>query len=113
MLCPRCRTETDHNICPVCHLDLDLHGEVNALQTELAELRKSVETLTRQLSAKAVPVSDSPPQPRVVPPPLPSVAAPPRPVPPPPRLVPQQTKAPQHTASAETTVGQFVFLGIG
>ena len=113
MLCPRCRTETDHNICPVCHLDLDLNGEVSALHTEIAELRKSLENLTRQVSAKAVPASDSPPAPRVVPPPLPSVAAAARSVPPTPRLVPQPAKAPQRTGSAETTVGRFVFLGIG
>jgi uncharacterized membrane protein len=113
MLCPRCRTETDHNICPVCHLDLDLQGEVTALQAEISGLRKSLETLTRQLSAKAVTGSDSPPKPSVVPPPLPSVAAAARPAPVPPRPVPQPVKPPQRTSSAETTVGRFVFLGIG
>jgi uncharacterized membrane protein len=101
MLCPRCQTETDANICPKCSLDFNLYSELAALRRDIVNLRASVESLTRAKVGKSA----------AMPPPLP--AGPPVPVAPaspPPAAAPPKAKL---RTSTEVAVGQKWFLGIG
>ena len=101
MLCQRCQTETNANICPKCSLDFNLHSDLAALRQEVSSLRALVESLAGPKAEKSV----------ATPPPLPKVA----PVvfsssPPPPVTAPRPPKV---RTSTEVAVGQKWFLGIG
>jgi uncharacterized membrane protein len=100
MLCPRCQTETDANICPKCSLDFNVYSELAALRRDIVSLRELVESLTGAKVAKSA----------TTPPPLP--AGPPVAVSPPapPVAAPRPAKL---RTSTEVAVGQKWFLGIG
>jgi uncharacterized membrane protein len=101
MLCPRCQTETDANICPKCSLDFNLYSELAALRRDIVDLRVSVESLAGTKVEKSA----------ATPPPLPKGApATLSPLPLPPVAAPRATKV---RTSTEVAVGQKWFLGIG
>src|SRR6201997_2677177 len=102
MLCPRCQTETNGNICPKCALDLGLHSELAALRQEMISLRALVESLAGAKDAR--PAAGPPPLPQGSPPVV--FSSPP----PTPGTAPRRAKV--HT-STEVAVGQKWFLGIG
>jgi uncharacterized membrane protein len=102
MLCPRCQTETNANICPKCSLDLNLYSELAALRRDLAALRTSVESLTGSKAEQSA----------VTPPPLPAAPQPAAITPPNPPPV-ESRKEPKLRTSTEVAVGQKWFLGIG
>jgi uncharacterized membrane protein len=102
MLCPRCQTETNANICPQCSLDLNLYSELAALRRDLVSLRTLVESLTRVKAAQSA----------STPPPLPAAAQPTAISPPAPPPV-GAPKKPKPRTSTEVAVGQKWFLGIG
>jgi uncharacterized membrane protein len=102
MLCPRCQTETDANICPKCSLDFTLFSELAALRRDIATLRALVEPLTAAKAEKSA----------ITPPPLPKA----------PQIAALSSPAPLPVAaprpgklrtSTEVAVGQKWFLGIG
>jgi uncharacterized membrane protein len=112
MVCPKCQTQSGSAFCPNCGLDLQIHREVESLQKEMSELRELLSDLRSRspLSSIApnVPKAEPTPPPVPVPPPLPirSIEAW-QPVP-----APLGAKeAPPR--SAEVTLGQRWFLGIG
>ena len=101
MLCPRCQTETDANICPKCSLDFSVYSELAALRRDIVNLRALVESLTGAKVEKSA--AKPPPLPAV-----PSVAT--SPPSPPPVAAPRKPKL---RTSTEVAVGQKWFLGIG
>src|ERR1700751_2367090 len=102
MLCPRCQTETEANICPKCSLDLNLHSELAALRQEMISLRAFVESLAGAKTAS--PAIGPPPLPKGAPPVVFSSS------PPPPVAAPRVARPRTLT---EVAVGQKWFLGIG
>ena len=102
MLCPRCQTETNANICPKCSLDLNLYSDLAALRQEMTSLRALVESLTGAKTER--PVATPPPLPKAPPPVM--FSSPPTP----PVTAPRPTRL---RSSTEVAVGQKWFLGIG
>ena len=102
MLCPRCQTETEANICPKCSLDFDLYSELVILRRDIVGLRALVESLTGAKVEKSAPTP--PPLPKGSPPVV--FSSPPSP----PGTAPRRAKV---RTSTEVAVGQKWFLGIG
>jgi uncharacterized membrane protein len=102
MLCPRCQTEIDANICPKCSLDFTLFSELAALRRDITTLRASLEALTGIKVEKSA----------AIPPPLPQGPQPERISSPPPPPIPAPQGGKLRT-STEVAVGQKWFLGIG
>jgi uncharacterized membrane protein len=99
MLCPRCQTETEANICPKCSLDFKFYSELTALRRDVASLQQLVQSFT---AAKVQAPKPTPPRlpgrlrPAGVPSPVPAIVA-----------------APKSRTSTEVAVGQKWFLAIG
>jgi uncharacterized membrane protein len=111
MVCPKCQTESGAALCPNCGLDLQIYREVEKLQKQISELRE----LLNDLRSRTAPSSIGPTLSKGEPTP------PPVPAPPPlpfrsieawqPATAPARGKAAPR--SAEVTLGQRWFLGIG
>jgi uncharacterized membrane protein len=104
MVCPKCQAESGDVFCPNCGSDLQIHREVESLQKEISQLRGLLNDLQSSLIQNSV--RPDVPKLEPTPPPLPprsvqtlsaSVASP-------------AGKTPR---SAEVTLGQRWFLGIG
>jgi uncharacterized membrane protein len=111
MVCPKCQTESSAAFCPNCGLDLQIHREVENLQKEMSELRELLNDLrshpTLASIGPKVSKAEPTPPPVPVPPPLPirSVEAWQS------AISPGGSK--DASRSAEVTLGQRWFLGIG
>ena len=114
MVCPKCQAESGDAFCPNCGLDLQIHRQVETLQKEVSELRGLLSDLRSSLArnsigTKVAEIGPAPP-PIPVPPPLPArsiqawreSATP-----------PAGNKGTPPPRSAEVTLGQRWFLGIG
>jgi uncharacterized membrane protein len=104
MVCPKCQAESGDVFCPNCGSDLQIHREVESLQKEISQLRGLLNDLQSSLIQNSV--RPDVPKLEPTPPPLPprsvqtlsaSVASP----------------AGNTPRSAEVTLGQRWFLGIG
>jgi uncharacterized membrane protein len=111
MVCPKCQAESGAAFCPNCGLDLQIHRDVENLRKEIFELRRLLSDLRSSPALSSIgpsmPKTEPAPPPLPVPPPLPirSIEAwrsPTSPV--------GSKDAPR---SAEVTLGQRWFLGIG
>jgi uncharacterized membrane protein len=111
MVCPKCQTESDAAFCPNCGLDLQIHREVESLQKEISELRE----LLRDLQSRPALSSTAPKLAKAEPTPPPIPAPPPLPI----RSIEAWRSATSLVGikdaprSAEVTLGQRWFLGIG
>jgi uncharacterized membrane protein len=112
MVCPKCQTESGDPFCPNCGLDLQIHRQVENLQKEITQLRGQLSDLRSNLVQNSARLD------------APKLAATPPPVPMPPPLPSQPVRALSASVaspagktppsrSAEVTVGQRWFLGIG
>jgi uncharacterized membrane protein len=112
MVCPKCQTESGEAFCPNCGLDLLIHRRVEDLEKEISRFRRLLSDLRSSLAPS--PARLDPPKLEPIPPPVP--------VPPP--LPRRSTHALSESAalpagntvpsrSAEVTLGQRWFLGIG
>jgi uncharacterized membrane protein len=111
MVCPKCQTESGAAFCPNCGLDLQIHRQVESLQKEMSEFRELFSDLrsrsARSSIAPSVPKAEPTPPPLPVPPSLPirSIEAW--------QSVPAPVGGKDAPRSAEVTLGQRWFLGIG
>jgi uncharacterized membrane protein len=111
MVCPKCQAESDAAFCPKCGLDLQIHREVESLQKEISELRE----LLRDLQSRPALSSIAPKLAKAEPTPPPIPAPPPLPI----RSIEAWQSATSLVGikdaprSAEVTLGQRWFLGIG
>jgi uncharacterized membrane protein len=112
MVCPKCQTQSGAAFCPNCGLDLQIHQKVESLQKEMSELRE----VLSDLRSRSALISIAPNVPKTEPTPPPVPAPPPLPI----RSIEAWQSVPAPVVakdaplrSAEVTLGQRWFLGIG
>ncbi len=114
MVCPKCQVESGDAFCPNCGSDLQIYRQVENLQQEVSELRALLSDLqsssVKNSTGPAVSDIEPPPPPIPLPPPLPA-----RPIQAWRESVnsPAGNKDTPPPRSAEVTLGQRWFLGIG
>ena len=106
MVCPKCQAESGDAFCPNCGSDLQIHREVEKLQKEISQLRGILSDLRSSLIQNSV--RPDVPKLEPTPPPLPTRSV---------QALPESVGSPagntQLSRSAEVTLGQRWFLGIG
>jgi uncharacterized membrane protein len=106
MVCPKCQAESGDAFCPNCGLDLQIHRQVENLQKEISQLRGILSDLRSSLIQNSV--RPDVPKLEPTPPPLPTRSV---------QALPESVGSPagntQLSRSAEVTLGQRWFLGIG
>src|ERR1700737_2825855 len=106
MVCPKCQAESGDPFCPNCGSDLQIHREVEKLQKEISQLRGLLNDLRSSLIQNSV--SPDVPKLEPTPPPLPTRSV---------QALPESVASPAGNSppsrSAEVTLGQRWFLGIG
>jgi uncharacterized membrane protein len=106
MVCPKCQAESSDAFCPNCGSDLQIHREVETLQKEISQLRG----LLNDLRSSSIQNSVRPEVRKLepTPPPLPTRSV---------QALPESVASPAGNTppsrSAEVTLGQRWFLGIG
>ena len=110
MVCPKCQAESGDAFCPNCGSDLQIYRQVENLRQEVSELRAFLSDLRSSSTGPAVSDIESTPPPIPLPPPLPA-----RPIQAWRESVnsPAGSKDTPPPGSAEVTLGQRWFLGIG
>jgi uncharacterized membrane protein len=106
MVCPKCQAESGDAFCPNCGLDLQIHRQVENLQKEISQLRGILSDLRSSLIQNSV--RPDVPKLEPTPPPLPTRSV---------QALPESVGSPAGNTppsrSAEVTLGQRWFLGIG
>src|SRR6202047_635466 len=106
MVCPKCQAESGDAFCPNCGSDLQIHREVEKLQKEISQLRGLLNDLRSSLIQNSV--RPDVPKLEPTPPPLPTRSV---------QALPESVASPAGNSppsrSAEVTLGQRWFLGIG
>ena len=106
MVCPKCQAESGDAFCPNCGSDLQIHRQVESLQEEISQLRGLLNDLRSSLIQNSV--TPDIPKLEPTPPPLPTRSI---------QALPESVASPAASTppsrSAEVTLGQRWFLGIG
>jgi uncharacterized membrane protein len=106
MVCPKCQAESGDAFCPNCGSDLQIYRQVENLQKEISQLRGLLDDLRSSLIQNSV--RPDVPKLEPTPPPLPTRSV---------QALPESVASPAGNIfpprSAEVTLGQRWFLGIG